>query len=284
MPGLAKSLTGLIFAFCSAATPAADDAWVVAMNYPAWVVRNYETLPLLPGIVLQENDLLRTGKGGRLQLRLADGSVLQIGESSRLVMMSTASFQVLRGVFRVIPEFFDGASGGYRLEARIGAIGAAWRNSSLWGRADLERDAICLVEGELNVGSVGFEGVDMNQALSCYVKPRNQAPLPVDLIDIRQHQLWMDETELETASGIATRDGRWQLVLISLTNSKPAEQALTEFHQKGFAVQRISVVRNGRTLHRLVLPGFESKEAALNARVRIEELLGINDAWVWHAK
>jgi len=94
----------------------------------------------------------------------------------------------------------------------------------------------------------------------------------------------MDETELEPASGIATRDGQWQLVLISLTNSKRAEQALTEFHQKGFAVRRISVVRNDMTLHRLVLPGFESKEAALSARDRIEELLGIADAWVWHAQ
>ena len=123
----------------------------------------------------------------------------------------------------------------------------------------------------------------MQQALSCYVKPADQPPLPVDLIDMRQHQLWMAETELKPGAGIAAVGGAWQLVLIALTDENRAEQVLAGYREKGFPARRKTVVRDGRTLHRLLLPGYESKDAALNARKRIEAELGTSGTWVWIA-
>ncbi len=170
-----------------------------------------------------------------------------------------------------------------RLKISIGAISASFDNADIWGRADLTQDAVCLVEGEIDVEAADTGKVQMTQALSCYVKPRDLAPLPVDLIDIQQHQLWLAETELKDDFGIATADGQWQLVLISLSDAKSAAKMLASFHRRGFGAQDKTVMRQERVLHRLLLPGFVSIEAALNARVRVEPALGVSETWVWKA-
>ena len=278
MRRLAGTLIGLLFALFSLELFAAGEIRVDALNYPAWLVRDYQTLPLTAGSKLQSDDLIRTGQGGRVRLQLADGSALKIGESSRLFIAKPASLQVLRGVFRITSGPSDSAIGDTGLEISIGAIDATTEGADFWGRASLAQDAVCLVKGALRV-----DLVEMKQALSCYVKPADQPPLPVDLIDMRQHQLWMAETELKPDAGIAAAGGAWQLVLLSLTDSNRADQVLAGYRQKGFPARRKSVVRNGRTLHRLLLPGFESKDAALNARKRIEAELGTSGTWVWIA-
>lgn len=84
--------------------------------------------------------------------------------------------------------------------------------------------------------SADAESMGINQALSCLVKPCNQAPLRVDVID---------------------------------------------FRQQGFAARSKTVVRQGRTLRRLKLTGFESIDATLNTASRIEQTPGIRDARVW---
>jgi len=290
MQKFAASLTGLMLTICSLSVHAESAIRVQAMNYPAWLVRNYQTLPLQPGTPLQINDLIRTGVSGRVKLQLTDGNVLNLGEASRFVIenvprdtLGSVSLQTLRGVFRITSAASASASPRRRLKISIGAISASFRNADIWGRADLAQDAVCLVEGEIAVEAADAGKVQMTQALSCYVKPRDQAPLPVDLIDIQQHQLWMAETELKDDAGIAAADGQWQLVLISLTDAKSAAKMLASFHQRGFGAQDKTVVRQERVLHRLLLPGFVSIEAALKARARVEQALGVSETWVWKA-
>ena len=84
-------------------------------------------------------------------------------------------------------------------------------------------------------------------------------------------------------NGIVSEDGQWQLVLISLTNALRAGQVLSDFHRRGYAVRDKTVLRDGRILHRLLLPGFDSKDAALAARDQLEQQLGVSDTWVWKA-
>ncbi len=295
MQKLAGFLIAIVAMLGTMAVSADSAVQVNALNYPAWLVRNYQTLPLRPGTRLKNDDLIRTGEGGRVQLQLADGSVIRLGESSRFVIKQAVvspatgsvsiplSFQALRGVFRISSAFLDDTDAGYPMELSIGAINARLRNADFWGRTDLTQDVVCLVEGELSIEASPTGRVDMSRALSCFVKPRDQAPLPVDLVDMQQHQLWMAETDLRVDAGIARQDGQWQLVLISLTDAGRAEQLLNNFHRQGFAVQDKTVLRDGRILHRLLLPGFDSIDAALSSRTRLEQQLGVSQTWVWKA-
>lgn len=277
----------------STALLAEDVVTVHSMNYPAWVIRNHQTLALIPGSQLRADDLIRTGKKGRVLLKLADGSAIKLGESARFLIESAdmnaardgsileSSFQVLRGAFRFTTAFFAKTSTGHNSNVKIGAITAGVRGTDIWGRSNSEQDLVALIEGAITVDADGESTINLDQALTFYVKPRGELPLPLDQIAPDQLELWMNQTELDEAQGIATRGGEWSVVLISLTSRKKVNRALKEFQEKGFAVLRKSVIRNGRTLHRLLLPGFVSIQAATNARYQLADSLEIYDAWVW---
>ncbi len=266
---------------------------VSAMNYPAWVIRNHQTLALKPGYQLRTDDLIRTGKKGRVHLQLADDSVIKLGESARFLIRSAdmtgdpgesllqSSFRVLRGAFRFTSSFFRQADAGYRFDVTIGSITAEIRGTDIWGRSNLRQDLVALIEGEITVDVEGESLLSLEQPMSVYVKPKGEAALPVDQVDPDQLQRWVSETELDETQGIAAVNGEWSVVLLSLTELKNAERALKDFHDKGFAVRRKSVIRNGKTLHRLLLPGFVSIEDAIIARTEIAGYLGIKDAWIW---
>ena len=60
---------------------AQDVVQVNSMNYPAWAEREDRILPLRPGSVLQAQDRVHTGDGGRVLLQFSDGSAVKLGES-----------------------------------------------------------------------------------------------------------------------------------------------------------------------------------------------------------
>lgn len=286
-------IPGLALMLLSATLLAEDVIKVNSMNYPAWVIRNHQTIALTPGYQLRADDLIRTGNSGRVLLQLADGSAIKLGESARFLIESAgiigiqsesfldSTFQVLRGAFRFTSSFFGSVSTGHRLNVKIGAITAGVRGTDIWGRSNQEQDLVALIEGSITVDTDREPTVNLQQALSFYVKARGEAPLPVDQVDPDQLKRWVNETELDGALGIAAEHGEWSLVLVSLTDMKNTDIALKEFHQKGFPVRRKSVIRDGKTLHRLLLPGFVSIHDAVRARTQIADFLGINDAWVW---
>lgn len=272
---------------------AEDIIRVSAMNYPAWVVRNHQTLALTPGYQFSSNDLIRTGKQGRVLLQLADGSAVKLGESARFLIESadinsnqdnsilTSTLQVLRGAFRFTSAFFNQTAMERDLSVSVGAITIGIRGTDIWGRSDSEKDLVALIEGNVTVNTEGESEVNLDEALNYLVKPRGEAILPAEQVGPDQLNGWAFETELNETQGIATANGEWSIVLLSLNTLNGANRALRDFHQQGFAVKRKSVIRNDRTLHRLLLPGFKSIEDAMNARDMAADLLGIEDAWVW---
>lgn len=281
-----RSILAFVFIFCSLPARGDEALLVDAMHYPAWLVRDHRTLPLMPGTGLRQDDLIRTGEGGRVQLRLADGSRIRLGQQSRSLVQTLpaadraaeqlVSMRILRGVFHVIP---DRSRLPFRID--LGDVSAGFSGADVWGRADSQNDALCLLQGEVEVESPGGDVQRMSEELSCYVKPRGQAALAIDRVDLQQHRAWLDETKLNKEKGIVVAGGEWQLVLISLSDADSAERVLAAYHELGFAAQRKTVERGGRTLHRLLLPAFESIEAALSAADRIEKMTGARETWVW---
>jgi hypothetical protein len=191
-----------------------------------------------------------------------------------------SSFEVLRGAFRFTSSFFGNATAGHRVNVKIGAITAGVRGTDIWGRSNLQTDLICLIEGAISVDAEGESTTELEQSLSFYVKPKGETALPVDQIEAQQLQRWANETELDKSRGIASQEGKWQLVLSSLSDVNNVDKTLKNYQAKGFAVQQKTLQLNGKTLHRLVLQGFVSREDARNARTLVADILAIDDAWV----
>ncbi len=73
--GLALAATGAF---------AAPTAVVEGVQMPAWVERGGVKQPLAAGMELKESDKLSTGQNSRVLLRLAEGSLVKLGENAQL--------------------------------------------------------------------------------------------------------------------------------------------------------------------------------------------------------
>ncbi len=262
---------------------------VQAMNYPAWLVRNHQTLALIPGYRLRTDDLIRTGKRGRVVLQLADGGTIKLTESTRFLIKSSATestleeseLQLLRGAFRFTSSSIGNGNAEHHANIGIGSISVQISNTDIWGQSNSAQIQIALVEGVATVNAPTEPPLTLEQAGSLYIKPREEASLPIEQLDLDELQRLINRTELDETQGIATEDGEWAVVLVSLTNRKNTDKALKALHSKGYPVQRKSVIRQGKTLHRLLLADFASIEDAVKARAEVADSLGIKDAWVW---
>src|SRR5258706_258300 len=83
----------------------AEPAVVESVQYPAWLERGGNAVPLAPGTQLQAQDRLRTGTDARVQLRLGEGSTVKLGENARFVIETADD----RGIFRAALAGLDGA-------------------------------------------------------------------------------------------------------------------------------------------------------------------------------
>jgi hypothetical protein len=59
-------------------------AVVEGVQMPAWIERDGRRLPLIPGMELRPGDQLVTGAGSRVMVKLAEGSLVRLGEKGQL--------------------------------------------------------------------------------------------------------------------------------------------------------------------------------------------------------
>src|ERR671931_2930176 len=133
-------------------------AVVEGVQMPAWVERDGRKLPLLPGMELRAGDQVVTGAGSRIAVKLAEGSVVKLGENGQLrfteISMTRELFKaalgVLEGAFRFTTEV---ATKNRKREVNIRAsqVTAGIRGTDVWGRSRAGNEIVCLIEGEVEV-------------------------------------------------------------------------------------------------------------------------------------
>ena len=144
-----KRITALL-ACCALASLAAQSqpAVVEAVQYPAWLERGGNAVPLMPGLQLEAQDRLRTGGNARAQLKLAEGSAVRLGENAQFVIERVeergafrATLAMIAGAFR----FTTGSVGRTRdVTIKVKNVTAGIRGTDLWGKSTDERDLVAL--------------------------------------------------------------------------------------------------------------------------------------------
>ena len=125
---------------------------VNALNYPVWIERGTQVIPLLPGSTLASGDMVRTGPSGRAWLSMADGSVIKLGQSAQFKVVEAgyrqqddntvldAALNVIKGAFRFTTAFFKPRrKTPHEVNIKIGTITAGLRGTDIWGRAEIGR-------------------------------------------------------------------------------------------------------------------------------------------------
>ena len=208
--------TTAAFALCllAALTAHAQPAVVEAVQYPAWLERGGNAVPLTPGMQLEAKDRLRTGGNARVQLKLPEGSAVKLGENAQFVIERAEDRGVFRATLAVIAgafRFTTRTVGKRDVAVKVKNVTVGIRGTDLWGKSTDERDLVCLIEGRITVGAQGHPAVTLDQPLDFYQKPRDAAP-EVAKVDSKQLEEWALETELSRDGAAARMDGAWRMV------------------------------------------------------------------------
>ena len=257
----------------SAAARAQPPAVVEAVQYPAWLERSGNAVPLTPGTVLQANDQLRTGGNARVKLKLAEGSAVKLGENAKFVIeraetrgIFRATLNVLAGAFRFTTDALSKPRG-RDVSIKVKNVTAGIRGTDLWGKSTDERDVVCLLEGKISVGAEGHPTVALDTPLDFYQKARDGAP-QVAKVDAAQIERWAAETEIAKDGAEARAGGTWRVVAGTFAQRDEALALNRRLRGAGYPSSVVGGDR-GFVVH---VPGLagESEARALMANLRKE--------------
>ena len=229
---------------CFGSTAAAQvAARVEGVQMPAWLERNGQRTPLLPGMELRAGDQVYTGAGSRLVVKLAEGSLVKLGENGTLRFaeinrgqdLFKAALGVLQGAFRFTTELVA-AKRKREIDIRVGQVTTGIRGTDLWGRSRKDNEIVCLIEGEIEVGAEGEQAVKMDRPLQFYRRTEGKTQ-PVGFIDKKQLEDWAKETEIEAGKGAARRGGRWSVWLASAQDQSGALRVYEELRAAGYPAE-----------------------------------------------
>ncbi len=259
---------------------AAPDVIVQGVKMPAWLQRDGRPFPLTAGMELQDNDQIFTGGNARVLLQTADGSAIKLGENAAFAISNlaqqresqsifTALLNVAKGAFRFTTALVDkhkarevtikvanatigvrgtdvwGKSGGkMRMDAMEKAMGKAMNHP---GQEMLDFDVVCLIEGKIEMQHLGDAPFMMEQPVTFYVMPKDEAAMPVAPLAMEQLSKWAQETEIAPNSGATSAGGKWKVVLLSAPTESAILGAYDQWRNAGYAVRILPVNgANGR--------------------------------------
>jgi len=266
MKRILRILFAALVAFAASPAAAAPAAVVEGVQMPAWLERTVaggiRRIPLAPGMELRGGDEVKTGGGSRLYIKLAEGSLVKLGENASLRLLELqpdrgglfrAALNVLEGAFRFTTDVLA-KERRREVSIRVATVTAGIRGTDLWGKSSAERQIVCLIEGRIEVGAEGEAPVTMDQERQFYQRDKGQAQ-PVGFVEPTQLAQWAQETEIADGEGAARRGGKWRVTLASADTQSEALSVYDQVRTAGYAAEihplkagakRIYVVRISR--------------------------------------
>ncbi len=284
MKRLLNVLTALAFVFFAAVGLAAPAAVVEGVQMPAWMERGGIKIPLAPGMELRPRDELHTGTGARLYVKLAEGSLIKLGENGSLKLLDMEPQK--GGFFKGAMDLFEGAfrfttdkvlkRGARDINVKVATVTIGIRGTDLWGRSKTDNEIVCLIEGRIDVGAQNEQAVTMDKPLQFY-KRENGKTQPVAFVSPDQLKIWAAETDIEAGRGAARRGGRWSVTLASVDTQEDALKLYDDLRANGYAAQIRPRVADGKTTYRVQIRSLPSQPEAASLAKQLLGKFGIKE-------
>jgi hypothetical protein len=277
--------TLLLVALVLAAPALAQVAGTVeGVQMPAWVQRGGGRLPVLAGMELRSGDQVVTGAGARLLIKLAEGSVVKLGENAQMSFADVApgtdlfkaALNVLQGAFRFTTDVISKARTQREVSIRVGQVTAGVRGTDLWGRSRAGNEVVCLIEGAIEVGAEGEPPVAMNEPLQFYQRVDNKTQ-PLGRVDPVQLAQWSLHTELELGKGALTPGGRFSVVLASFPEQKGALAMYDELRHAGYPAEIRPVREADKITYYVRIRHLASRADAQSLTEQLRGKFGVTD-------
>jgi len=240
-------------------------AVVEGVQMPAWVERDGRKLPLLPGMKLRAGDQIITGAGSRIAVKLAEGSLVKLGENGQLrfteISATREAFKAVLGVLEGAFRFTTNVAAKERkreVRIRAGQVTAGIRGTDVWGRARAANEMVCLVEGEVEVGAESEQPMTMNQPMQFYRRVDGKT-MPVGMVDKEQLARWSAEVDMQPGKGLARNGGRYSLTLASFDEQNGALALSDQLQEAGYPAEIRPVKRDGKLTYFVRIRQLASK-------------------------
>lgn len=279
------SLVARLFLFAAlfSALPASAQvaATIEGVQMPAWVERDGRRMPLTAGMELRAGDQLHTGAGSRLVVKLAEGSLVKLGENGTLRFtelqpgreLLKAALEVLQGAFRFTTSVV--AKNRQRdVSIRVSTITAGIRGTDLWGRSRPDTQIICLIEGQVEIAPEGEPALTMDKPLQFYRREKGQSQ-PVGFVDQKQINQWASETEIEPGKGAARSGGRYSVVLGASDNQKDALGLYDQLRNEGYPAEIVPAKEGDKTVYSVRIRRLPSQAEAQALAAQLRGKFGI---------
>ncbi len=273
-----------------AASDTSAGGFVRALQMPAWYDRDGRTYPLNAGTKIYSGDIIRTGKNSRVLMHMQEGSVIKLGEDASISFNTLAPAKQQEGTFAALLRVTRGAfrftttkigkTRKRNVDVRIGAVTIGIRGTDIWGRSSPNEDLFALLEGKVSVKRDGENHFIMQDKLSYILAPKGQPTTAVMPIDLDELGDWAKETEPQHGRGIITSDGEWAVNVMSLQNSKAADQLLQKLNDGGYAASIQQTRIAGKNWLRVRIEGFATRQDANGFASSINYMYGIKQPWV----
>jgi len=255
-----------------AASAHAQQLAVEAVQVPAWIQRAEVRVPLSPGMAIRDMDEVRTGAGGRLVLRAPEGSTVKLGENAvyrvdtqemTRARVYRAAMNVLQGAFRFTTDAARRFGGRREIDIRLATATAGIRGTDVWGKAQGDREIVCLIEGRVTVDR-DRDGdperqVVLDKPMAFYIAPRDQAALPVGIVDPAQLREWAAETEIQAGRGAMRNGGRWNVVIGTAGSQEEALRLYDRVRAAGYAAEIRPIDADGKRAYQVRLTQLPSQ-------------------------
>jgi hypothetical protein len=247
----------------------AQSATVIdGVQMPAWVEREGRKTPVVPGMQLKAGDKLTTGSGSRLQVRLAEGSIVKLGENGSLQLkelepsktLFKAALGVLEGAFRFTTDL---AAKNRRRDVTISVatVTAGIRGTDLWGKSAPDRQIVCLIEGKIEVAGPNETPFTMDQPRQFYRREKDVTQA-VGLVEEAQLGEWAKETDIEKGKGAARRGGTWNVNLMTAADQPTVLDVYDQVRAAGYAAELFPTKAGEKRLYVVRIRYLPSKAEA----------------------
>jgi hypothetical protein len=276
----------------SKAFAASADAEVEGLQMPAWLTRDGKRQPLAPGAQLKNGDTITTGEGSRVLLRLAEGSVVKLGENARFDLSGmsqtrdgaqkrfSASLGVMQGAFRFTTPPEDKSGSARSIDVKFSTLTANIVGTDIWGKSSDDRELVALIDGKINITRKGEAPVTMNEAKTVYIAPRDAPPPPVTAITLAQLNAYAQETELQPGAGALGKVGNYKVYAARTPNQDEAVAVYERLRDAGYAAAIQPAVSGGKQIYQVRIVGFLSEADGVAVAVKLRVQLGLQDVHV----
>jgi len=267
------------------ATKPAQALLVEAVQMPAWATVDGQRRPLAPGSLVSTAQEVETAAAAGLVLRMPEGSLVRLGEKTRLGVQRLevsdvdgriavrSDLKVFDGFFRFATNAVAKAVGQRQIDVSLRTATIGIRGTDFWAMSDDKHDAACLFEGRIDLATRDQGALTLDKPTAFWARFFADPVKPVGNATPDELAKFLKSTEIEPGKGVAVAGGRWRVVAASVRGAAAANALAARLREQGYP----AVIRAVRgDLREVRLNGLATRDDATAVLEKISGIEGVN--------